>query len=850
MSGDGRGGGEPQLPGRIRHNRLLPARPGVADDWPSWVAADVRSAWLEQGVALPWRHQVTAADAAWRGHPVVLSTGTASGKSLGYLLPILAATYSGSTPGDPSAPGRDPVVAPSQSSGRVSGAVSEPVSGAAPGLVAGVVPGAVAGAGRGARGAHGGRGGRGGPPAGGTATAPTLFDESEVVVGPTGDGGPPNVLATGWRQRPHTALYLAPTKALAHDQLRRCSELGLDRWRLAAVDGDTGGDERDWARDYASFVLTNPDLLHYSLLPNHARWRGLLQSLRFVVVDEAHRYRGVFGAQVAAVLRRLRRLAAHYGADPTFVLASATVGDAPSTAAALTGIAGADFTQVQVDSSTRGAVTVDLWEPAGDAEELTTALLTESVAAGRQMIAFVASRRSTELIARRARDQLELRGLSPGSVEAYRGGYLASDRRRIEADLQGGRLRGIAATNALELGVDIAGVDAVAICGYPGTRAALWQQAGRAGRRGNDATVSVIARRQPLDAYVLDHPEMIFEAGAEATVVHPENPYVLGPHLLAAAQELPLTDGDRAFFGPAGIELAEQLAAAGRLRKRAGGIYWTRPERAVDGIDLRSARGEAVDIIDGETGRVLGHVEESAADLVAHPGAVYLHLGETYLCEEWDDADREILVRSARPGYLTQPQQRGDVTILRERARRPLGSGSVHLGDVQVTSQVTSFLRRDLVTGQVWDSTPLDLPERCFRTTAVWWGLPESELPPELAVGSQARLDAGVHAAEHLCVGLLPVFAPCDRWDVGAHSDPSHPQTGAVTVFVHDRHAGGTGFADRAFAVAEAWIRASSDRVRSCDCELGCPACILAPCGSSRGLDRSAATSLLQRLLP
>ncbi len=698
---------------------------------------------------------------------MVLSTGTASGKSLGYLLPILAATATSE--------------------------VSE-------------------------------------------------FGGPEVV-------GSSAVLTGQWRQRPHTALYLAPTKALAHDQLRRCGELGLNQWRIAAVDGDTGLDERDWARDYATFVLTNPDLVHHSLLPGHARWRGLLQSLRYVVVDEAHRYRGVFGAHVAAVLRRLRRLAGHYGTQPTFVLASATVGDAVATAAALTGLDPAEFTHVHRDTSIRGAVAVSLWQPDERAEDLTSDLLTEEVAQGRQAIAFVASRRSSEAIALRTRADLQRRGLPADTVEAYRGGYLAMDRRRIEADLQGGRLRGIAATNALELGVDIAGVDTVVICGYPGTRAALWQQAGRAGRRGNDASVQIVARRQPLDAYLLDHPDALLDTGPETTVVHPGNPYVLGPHLAAAAQELPLTEADRAYFGDLGLALADQLVTAGRLRRRPGGYYWTSPERAVDTIDLRSARGDAVDLIEQDTGRVLGHVDAGTADLVVHPGAVYLHLGETYLCEDRDPDDSEAFVRAARPGYLTQPQQQREVTILNARLTRDVGRGRIHLGEVEVTSRVTSYLRRDQFTGQVWDSTPLDLPERRARTSAVWWTVDPSDLPDEMRVGSPVRLDAGVHAAEHVCLALLPAFAPCDRWDVGAHSDPQHRQTGATTVFVHDQQAGGTGFADRAYAVAEDWLRAAFERVRDCDCELGCPACILTTCGSNRGLDRAGATELLRRLL-
>ncbi len=725
--------------------------------WPDWVDDEARSAYQHVGISGPWRHQVEAAERARAGHHVVVSTGTASGKSLGYLMPILAATYAGV------------------------------------------------------------------PPVGVAA----------------GDGGP------GWRQRPHTALYLAPTKALAHDQLRACTELALDRWRIAAVDGDTPAEERDWARDYATFVFSNPDLLHRSMLPAHGRWRGLLQSLRYVVLDEAHRYRGVFGAQVAAVLRRLRRLAAHYGARPTFVLASATVTEAAASAAALLGVAPDDVDVVDRDRSARGSIAVSLRQPEGSAEDETAGLLARLVAEGRQTIAFVPSRRLCELVARHAREELVGSGSDAGVIEAYRGGYLASDRRRLEADLQSGRLRGIAATNALELGVDIAGLDAVVICGYPGSRAAWWQQAGRAGRRGRDAQVTLVARRQPLDAYLLEHPETLFDAPVEAIVLHPDNPYVLGPQLAAAAQELPITDGDREFFGDAGLALAAQLAHRGVLRSRPGGLYWTRPERAVDRVDLRSAGSPSIDIVEQETGRVLGHVDGASADLVVHPGAVYLHLGESYLCDTLDRELGEAMVRRARPGYVTQPQVETSLSIVAERGSRPLGSGRIHLGEVEVTSRVAEYLRRDEVTGQVWDATPLELPERLTRTVAVWWTLDAATVSDAL---TEARLDAGVHAAEHVCLGLLPAFAPCDRWDIGAVSDIRHPQTERITVFVHDQQAGGTGFAERAYEIADEWLRAARTRVAACSCELGCPACILAVCGSSRPLDKATAGDVLALL--
>jgi len=694
---------------------------------------------------------------------VVLTTGTASGKTLGYLLPVLAATYGG----------------PEAALGSAA-AVAEP----------------------------------------------TL---REQLVR---------------RRRPHTALYLAPTKALAHDQLRVCTAFGLRSWNVATLDGDTEHVDRDWARDYASYILTNPDMLHLSVLPQHARWASFLQSLRYVVIDESHRYRGVFGAQVSAVVRRLRRVAALYGADPTFVLASATSTNAGWAASALTGVAQDAVTVIDEDTSAHGAVEMLLWEPDGLPDDTAAELLARMVDQGRQTIAFVSSRKAAERVAVRAQALLT----TAARIDSYRGGYLAEDRRRLERALQCGALAGVAATNALELGVDIAGMDTVLISGFPGTRAALWQQAGRAGRQGTDAQVVLISRKQPLDAYLFDHPETLFATPVEATVLHPDNPYVLGPHLAAAAQESPLTARDAEFFGPGMPQLVRRLVTQGVLRERSSGCFWTRPERAVDAIDLRSAAGRSTEIVDVETGRVLGHVDPAATDLTVHPGAVYLHQGESYLVEDLDAEAGEALVKAARPGYYTQPRVLTGVSVVAERRARALGRGRLQLGTVHVTSQVTGFLRRDELSGDVWDETPLDLPEHTLATDAVWWTL-DPQLVPDL---SPARLAGGAHGAEHAAIGLLPMFAPCDRWDIAGLSAAQHPDTGVLTVFVHDGQAGGGGFAERGFEVAEEWLSATVERLRSCRCEVGCPACVVSPtCGSANQvLDKEAAIHLLGLLFP
>ncbi|HSN43578.1 MAG TPA: DEAD/DEAH box helicase, partial [Propionibacteriaceae bacterium] len=480
-------------------------------------------------------------------------------------------------------------------------------------------------------------------------------------------------------RRRHTALYLAPTKALAHDQLRAASELGPDDWRISALDGDSDTAERRFAREFATYVFTNPDMLHRSVLPNHARWASFLGALRYVVIDESHRYRGVFGAHVAAVLRRLRRLCAHYGSHPTFILASATATNAGEAGARLIGEDAIEV--VDLDGSPHAARDVVLWRPgdgpAHDAADLMAGLVDE----GKQTITFVASRTMAELIALRSQDRVT----SGRTIASYRSGYLAADRRLIEAGLQSGAVTGVAATNALELGVDISGMDAVIIAGFPGTLAALWQQAGRAGRGSRDALVVVMARDDPLDQYLFDHPELIFDAPVETTVLHPENPWVLGPHLAAAAQEAYLTPEDARWFGASMAGLADGLVAQGLLRRRRQGWFWTRPDRAVDAIDLRSMGGRPLDIIDVASGRVVGQVDRGAADRTVHPDAVYLHLGEQWLVESYEPDDNRALVRSARPGWYTQPQAISDVRILREVNRRPFGRGDVCTGDIELT---------------------------------------------------------------------------------------------------------------------------------------------------------------------
>ncbi|RLP09785.1 DEAD/DEAH box helicase [Propionibacterium australiense] len=644
--------------------------------------------------------------------------------------------------------------------------------------------------------------------------------------------------------REPTALYLAPTKALAHDQRRAARELGPAHWRIAVVDGDSDAAARRFAREHAGYVLTNPDMLHHAILPRHGRWARLLGGLRYVVVDEGHRYRGVFGAQVAGVLRRLRRLCRAYGSDPVFVVTSAGSAAAGESAARLIGESEA-IAEVTLDGAPHPARDVVLWRPEGDVYADTAMLLARLVDSGRQTIAFVPSRAQSELVAERAAGQLHTRR----RVLAYRAGYLARDRREIERGLTSGELAGVAATNALELGVDIAGMDAVLVCGFPGTMASLWQQAGRAGRADRDALVVLLASQNPLDAYLFAHPELIFDAPVERTVLNPENPHVLGPQLAAAAQEMPLQQADERWFGTAMSALADQLTAAGLLRHRPNGWFWPRPERAVDAIDLRGLGGRPMDIVESDSGRVLGQVDVEAADRSVFPGAVYLHQGEQYVVDEYAPERREALVHRQRPGYHTQPLSTTQARILREDDHKRFGVTQVSTGDIELVTQVIGYLRRDELTGQVWDETPLDLEEHRMVTRATWWTVPPA-VAEELGF-SAVRLGNAAHAVEHTAIGLLPAFAPCDRWDIGGVSMVVHPDTELCTIIVHDGVAGGAGFAARGYAAADEWGRATLERLLGCTCLDGCPACIVSPkCGNAnQHLDKQAAGRLLAALM-
>lgn len=872
--------------GRLIHLERTPARPGRTTSWPAWADPDLVGAYQHLGIGAPWTHQAATAESLHAGRHTVLATGTGSGKSLAAWLPALSAVLA------------------AQRANAVSTRISQ----------------------------HG--------------------------------------------RRP-TTLYLSPTKALAADQAaalaRLVSEIEAVQGdgaphtvRTGTCDGDTPLPERDWVRAHADVVLTNPDFLHFSLLPGHERWTRLLRSLQYVVVDECHAYRGVLGAHVALVLRRLLRLARRLQPDspgPTVLCASATAAEPALTAARLIGVAPEQVIAVTDDASPRGAQTLALWQPAlkdpwevwgaapGDGPDpapghsprpsaqqgnteapaqvtkprpspghgcppeqvvaqapvlragqgprasapraldaanaaaatphqpgspdslparpplpdsqdadpaerrsaVTEAaeLLTDLLTVGARALVFVRSRRSAEVVAEHTRELLsrsEPRLMD--AVAAYQGGYLPEERRALETGLRDGSLRALATTNALELGIDVTGLDAVIIAGWPGTRVSLGQQAGRAGRAGAPGVAVLIASDNPLDAYLVHHPQEVF-AGPEATVFDPANPYVLAPHLCAAASEYPLQDSDLPLFGLPDSSLLADLAARGALRRRPTGWYWNTalPGRAQDLTSLRGEGPPDVPIVEAATGTVIGTVDGSRADATVHPGAVYVHQGRVLLVEEL--TPQAALVRE-RPalGYRTRARTQSTVRVLAERERQEWGRGVTWaFGSVEVTSQVTGFMQLRPPGWEVVSQQPLELPEHKMPTSAVWWTIATEQCQ---AVGlTPDRLPGALHAAEHAAIGLLPLLATCDRWDIGGLSTALHPDTLSPTVFVHDGHAGGAGFAERGYRAGARWLRATLDVLEQCGCAAGCPSCVQSPkCGNNNEpLDKAGAAVLLSLLL-
>lgn len=798
---------------RLVSTLTVPGREERLTDWPEWAHPRVVASYERMGIRRPWSHQAQAATAAYEGWHTVISTGTGSGKSLAAWLPILSAIQE--------------------------------------------------------------------------------------------DSG------TRLSQMRHrsTALYLAPTKALAADQLQHLQTViaGGEQplsVRIGTADGDTPREAKDWARGFADVILTNPDYLHHVLLPGHERWTRLLSGLRFIVIDEMHYWRGVTGAHIALVLRRLLRIARHLGADPTVIMLSATVSEAERTAANLIGIHEGEVVWVTDDGSPSGPKDLVLWQPAfmapkdvpiedflaaieAEGEETrvllasmqrrsatseAAILMAEMVQHGAKLLTFVRSRAAAESVAAKARDVLSTRAPQLMSkVASYRGGYLPEERRALETSLRTGAVAGLATTNALELGVDVSGLDATITAGWPGTRASLWQQVGRAGRSGAHGVSVLIASDNPLDSFIIHNPNLILEA-AEATTFDPANPYVLTPHLCAAASELPLTEADLELFGLESTTVFDALAEQGYLRRRPSGWYWNvaLPMRAHDLTELRGSAME-VQVVEEATGTVIGTVASDQASAQVHPGAIYVHQGRTFQVTELTSqptvaggalhgtgsgatsaatgGTRVALVRPVVTDLRTRPTVQSRVQILNAADTWSDGAVTWSFGEVEVSSQVTDFDTLRLPGLQFISNTKLDMPVQKLLTMSVWWQIDEA-VAAKLGVPA-ADLPGALHAAEHASIGILPLLATCDRWDLGGLSAADHEQTGMPTVFVHDAYPGGAGFAEHAWKNAYEWVRATLNVIEACPCEDGCPSCVQSPkCGNrNEPLSKTGARTLLRYLI-
>lgn len=862
------------LPEQVTHIHTIAAREASYAPWPQWLHPRVVEAFESLGIAEPYAHQVQAANAAhagldaalaasaarygWQaghieaerlepgrieaerigaptpahaedakstgsGRHVIVATGTASGKTLSYLMPTLDAIYRASC--------------------------GEPVSSTS---------------------AYSG--------------AKNLNNRANV-------------------------LYISPAKALSADQLTALTSYNLPGLHAASYDGDTPTGERRWIREHANFILTTPDMLNYSILSNHRQWASFLRGLRYVVLDEAHSYRGVFGAHIANLLRRLRRVCALYRTVPVFYGASATSSNPVESFSKLIGVPQQAVTAITESTSARGETTVALWEPEfmppkahdqlakgtrstqqqavqSKAEqeaprrvspvEQGAQMLTDLVLSRTRSLVFAGSRRSVEILSQKTQRYLdEVEAGLAHRVAAYRAGYTPEERRELERKLRNGELLGLASTSALELGIDISGLDAVLVAGWPGTRASFMQRVGRAGRSGQDALAVLIADDNPLDTYLVHHPEAIFGQEVEATVFDPTNPYVLSPQLCAAAQEAPIRAEELSLFGPHTAALLDRLVQQGYLRRRPDGWYWTHAESAADLVDIRGTGGGPYQLIDAEDGTLVGTMDAAHAMSQGHPGAIYIHQSAQYVVESLSEGERVILLSRVYPDYYTRAVENTEVRILAERARvsygvpagitgqdvantvpdpapetgEQLAPLTMHRGQVQVTDQVTGYRRFSVYGGEYLGEEAQPMPPEVLMTEAVWF-----TFEPSYLFGAGVTEEDGpgtLHAAEHAAIGLLPLIATSDRWDLGGLSTLLHVDTGRPTIFVYDAAPGGAGISERGFNAVQQWLSATLEAIESCGCDNGCPSCVHSPkCGNrNEPLSKHGARALLTAML-
>jgi DEAD/DEAH box helicase domain-containing protein len=665
------------------------------------------------------------------------------------------------------------------------------------------------------------------------------------------------VLDTLARDPTARALYLYPAKALSQDQARALGAMRVPSLRPAIYDGDTPREGRAAIRRKSNLVLTNPDMLHVGILPNHRAWGPFLSNLAAVVIDEAHVYRGVFGSHVANVLRRLRRVCEAYGTAPRFLMASATIANPVELAERLTGLR--DFHHVEEDGSPGSSKTIAMWNPPLTDEALgarrsplaeAADLLAELVAGGARTICFMKSRRAVELMARFAQGALEEQGHPElaARIAPYRAGYTPQQRRELERKLVQGELLGVVATDALELGIDIGALDAAIVVTFPGTVASLRQMWGRAGRRGRGLAIYV-AGEDALDQFFCRHPDEFWDRAVEAAILDHENEQIYAAHLLCAAHEGPLEAADGATLGEDWEWHARKLVAAGHLRVDRHGRYVMRRAEGYPAADvsLRSAGADAFAVVDVSSGEMLGTVETARAFTTVHDGAIYLHMGRSYEVQTLDLEARHALVKPFDADWYTQPKKETDTQIEKLLDRRELDGLTLSFGVVRVTETVIAYQRKRMSDHEQIDLIGLDLPETSFTTQALWYELSDEvvgDVPLEVMLGS-------LHAAEHSQIAVLPLLAMCDRWDIGGLSTNMHPQTGRPTIFIYDGHPGGIGITRRGFHAFDVLVGDALRLVSECPCKDGCPSCVQSPkCGNlNEPLHKAGSIELMRSIL-
>ncbi|HXG52463.1 MAG TPA: DEAD/DEAH box helicase [candidate division Zixibacteria bacterium] len=654
------------------------------------------------------------------------------------------------------------------------------------------------------------------------------------------------------------ALYLFPLKGLEQDQLQNLNELlaaldlqpaavGRERAPLRAAeiyDGDTPSHRRAKIRARPPNVIcSNPDMLHLALNAFHEKWADFFRHLKYVVIDEIHAYRGVFGSNAAHVFRRLRRICHFYGANPQFIACSATIANPRSLAEVLTGL---PFREISESGAPQGGRHFFFINPTGSPYTEATHLLLACLHAGLRTIVFTKARKITELIYAWAAERA---GPLAGRLSPYRAGFLPRERREIERRLFDGDLLGVISTSALELGVDIGGLDACILVGYPGTIASTWQRAGRAGRHREESVIFMVALRDALDQYFMRHPEAFFGKSVEAVVIDPRNPALLRKHLPCAAQEVYLRESDAVYDLPSIRPVIDELAAAGELVVgRRGDIWFSRRRRPQRNVSIRSI-GEPFSIV-LEDGTRIGEVSGARVCREAHPGAIYLHHGRHFRVMRLDFKARKAICREVDVQYYTQALSREEMEILAEAWRLPLGRATVRWGSLRLTHRVVGYDRRGLFDGERLSRHELSLPESRFDTEGLW--VPLDGAATRAIESNGYDLTGALHAAEHAAIKCLPLFAVCDKGDIGGLSYPLYPPLSQPTIFIYDGYEGGIGLTRRAMEVLREWLEATRHLLRECDCEDGCPSCVQDPqCGSgNEPLDKRGAIFLLDRWLP